>query len=206
MLQTDTSAAAERNKQPILDELQVLLPATGRVLEIAAGTGQHVVHFASALPGLRFLPTDPDGTSLASIAARRTQSGLENIESPRLLDVMQDDWGLPAGFDAVLCINMIHISPPGTTPALFDGAQRVLRPDGAGLVVLYGPFREGGVHTAPSNAVFDDWLKARDPRFGVRDLDEVSAIAALRGFRCVRHSRLPANNLLVAFRQEPAAP
>jgi SAM-dependent methyltransferase len=184
----------------------MLLPATGRVLEIAAGTGQHVVHFAPDLPGLSFLPTDPDNTSLASIAARRTQSGLANVEVPRQLDVMQPDWQLPADFDAVLCINMIHISPPETTPALFSGAQRVLRPDSAGLVVLYGPFREGGVHTAPSNAAFDDWLKARDPRFGVRDLGEVSAIAALRGFQCARVSHLPANNLLVAFRRESAAP
>jgi SAM-dependent methyltransferase len=205
-VQTDTSAAAERNKQPILDELLLLLPGTGRVLEIAAGTGQHAVHFASAFAGLRFLPTDPDSAGLASIAARRTQSGLANIEAPRRLDVMQANWDLPADFDAVLCINMIHISPPGTTPALFAGARRVLRPDGAGLVVLYGPFREDGVHTAASNAAFDDWLKARDPRFGVRDLDEVSAIAATCGFRRVRLSRMPANNLLVAFRQEPSAP
>jgi SAM-dependent methyltransferase len=205
VLQTDTSAAAERNKQPILDALLELLPATGSVLEIAAGTGQHAVHFAAALPALRFLPTDPDNASLASITARRAQSGLANIAAPRLLDVMQDDWELPADFDAVLCINMIHISPPATTPALFAGARRVLRPQGAGLVVLYGPFREGGVHTAPSNADFDDWLKSRDPLFGVRDLDEVSQTAAPRGFRRIRVSRLPANNLLVAFRLESEA-
>jgi SAM-dependent methyltransferase len=204
-VQTDTSAAAERNKQPILDELQSLLPGTGRVLEIAAGTGQHVVHFAAALAGLRFLPTDPDPGSVASIEKRRALSGLANIEVPCRLDVMQADWGLAADFDAVLCINMIHISPPGTTPALFAGAQRLLRAGGAALVVLYGPFREGGVHSAPSNATFDDWLKARDPRFGVRDLDEVSAIAGQCGFRPARLSRMPANNLLVAFRQEPAA-
>jgi SAM-dependent methyltransferase len=204
-VQSDTSAAAERNKQPILDELQALLPGTGRVLEIAAGTGQHVVHFAPALAGLRFLPTDPDHDSVASIAKRRILSGRANIEAPRLLDVMQADWGLDADFDAVLCINMIHISPPATTPALFAGARRLLRPDGAALVVLYGPFREGGAHTAPSNAAFDDWLKARDPRFGVRDLDEVSEIAGQCGFRRVHLARMPANNLLVAFHREPAA-
>jgi SAM-dependent methyltransferase len=204
-MQSDTSAAAERNKQPILVELQSLLPATGTVLEIASGTGQHVVHFAAALPGLVFQPTDPDGASLGSIAARRAQSGLANIEPPRQLDVLDADWELAEPFDAVVCINMIHISPPETTPALLDGAARVLRPGGAGLLVLYGPFREGGVHTAPSNEAFDGWLKARDPRYGVRDLGEVSAAAAQRGFRRLRIARLPANNLLVAFRRETPA-
>jgi cyclopropane fatty-acyl-phospholipid synthase-like methyltransferase len=205
-VQIDTSAAAERNKQPILEELLQLLPGTGRVLEIAAGTGQHVAHFAPAFPGLRFLPTDPDSAGLATISTRRAQSGLANIEAPLMLDVLQDDWELAADFDTVLCINMIHISAPATTPALFAGAQRVLRPQGAGLVVLYGPFREDGVHTAASNSAFDDWLKSRDPHFGVRDLGEVSAIAAMYGFRRVRLSRLPANNLLVAFCRELSAP
>ena len=197
-MQTDTSAAADRNKQPILDELQSLLPRRGRVLEIAAGTGQHVVHFAAAFPDLDFLPTDPDSGALASIAARRTASGLHNIAPPRRLDVLEADWGLDADFDAVICINMIHISPPETTPALFAGARAVLKPGGAGLLVLYGPFREGGVHTAPSNAAFDDWLRARDPRWGVRDLDEVTAMARAAGFERLRVARLPANNLLVA--------
>ncbi|MDR2216664.1 MAG: DUF938 domain-containing protein [Nevskiaceae bacterium] len=200
-MQTDTSAAAERNKQPILEELLSVLPHSGQVLEIAAGTGQHAVHFAAALPGVTFTPTDPDADALRSISARRAASGLANIEAPRRLDVLDADWLLPPHFDAVLCINMIHISPPQTTPALFAGADRVLRADGAGLLVLYGPFREGGVHTAPSNAAFDEWLKARDPRFGVRDLDEVSAIAEAQGFGRLRVSRMPANNLLVAFKR-----
>jgi cyclopropane fatty-acyl-phospholipid synthase-like methyltransferase len=201
MMQTDTSAAAERNKQPILDELRQLLPRSGQVLEIASGTGQHVVHFAAALPTLRFHPTDPDTASLHSIAARRAQSGLKNIEAPQRLDVLDEDWLPPAHFDAVLCINMIHISPPETTPALFGGAARVLHPEGPGLLVLYGPFRENGVHTAPSNVAFNDWLKARDPRFGVRDLNEVDAIASAQGFERIRRSSLPANNLLVAFKR-----
>lgn len=205
-MQTDTSAAAERNRQPILDELLGLLPQRGAVLEIASGTGQHVVHFAAALPGVTFLPTDPEAASLASIARRRAQAGLPNVEAPRRLDVLDADWELPARFDAVLCINMIHISPPETTPALLEGASRTLRPGGSGLLLLYGPFREHGAHTAPSNAAFDEWLKARDPRHGVRDLDEVSAAAGLRGFRRERVSRLPANNLLVAFRRETAVP
>ena len=203
-MQTDTSAAAERNKQPILDELSRLLPKQGRVLEIAAGTGQHVVHFAAALPGLSFLPTDPDTSSLASIAARRSASGLGNVEAPRRLDVLDPAWDLGAEFDAVICINMIHISAPETTPALFAGARRVLRLEGPALLVLYGPFREAGAHTAPSNAAFDAWLRSRDPRWGVRDLDDVRAIAAASGFAPRHVARLPANNLLVAFSLQPA--
>lgn len=205
-MRTDTSAAAERNRQPILDELLQLLPGSGQVLEIASGTGQHVMHFAAAMPGIAFLPTDPDPDALASIASRSTQSGLTNIEPARGLDVLDPDWRLPARFDAVVCINMIHISPPETTPALFAGASAVLRADGPGLLVLYGPFREGGAHTAPSNEAFDGWLKSRDPRFGVRDLGEVSAIAAANGFQRLRLARLPANNLLLAFCRRPAMP
>src|SRR5512139_995291 len=169
-METCTSAAADRNKQPILEELRQLLPPRGRVLEIAAGTGQHAVHFAAALPGIRFLPTDPDAASIGSIIARRLDSALPNLDEPRRLDVLDADWQLDPDFDAVLCINMIHISPPETTPALFAGSRRVLRPAGPGLVVLYGPFREGGAHTAPSNAEFDAYRKARDPRWGVPDL------------------------------------
>jgi len=198
-MQTNISAAAERNKQPILDELMTLLPPKGRALEIASGTGQHMMHFAAALPGLLFQPTEADESSLRDIAALREECGFANVRVPRRLDVLDAEWGLTREFDAVICINMIHISPPEATPALIAGARRLLKTEGPGLLVLYGPFREGGVHTAPSNAEFDAWLKEKDPRYGVRDLDEVTDLAKQSGFTLKRMARLPANNLLVAF-------
>lgn len=194
-----TSPAAERNKQPIADQLLGLLPVSGKVLEIASGSGQHVEHLAALLPGIQWQPSDPGEAELEAIAVRSQQAGLPNILPARRIDVLASAWPVPADFDAVLCINMIHISPPQTTPALFAGAARHLSPRGPGLVVLYGPYREGGIHTAPSNAEFESWLKSRDPRFGVRNLEDVEAIAAEHGFSRHHLARLPANNLLLAF-------
>ncbi|MEO8307722.1 MAG: DUF938 domain-containing protein [Pseudomonadota bacterium] len=193
-----TSAAAERNRQPILDELKRLLPSQGRVLEIASGTGQHVTHFAAGLPDFHWQPTDREPDDFSSITARRDAAGLGNIANPVVLDVLQTPWQVGTDFDSVLCINMIHISPWETTAALFDGAARHLAPQG-GLVVLYGPFREGGKHTAPSNAAFEQWLQAKDPRFGVRNLEDVEAVANASGFSRMHLARLPANNLLLAY-------
>ncbi len=195
-----TSAAAERNKQPIAEQLAALLPAEARVLEIASGSGQHVVHFAAQLPGSYWQPTDCTPADFAAIAARTAVAGLANIAAPVVLDVVETPWPLPCDFDAVVCINMIHISPWETTPALFAGAARHLHPD-HGIVVLYGPYREGGQHTAPSNVTFEAWLKAKDPRFGVRNLEEVDAAAAVAGFERFHLARLPANNLLLAFQR-----
>lgn len=195
-----TSAAAERNKQPILEELQRLLPAQGKVLEIASGTGQHVAHFAAGLPDIHWQPSDREPGDFPGIMARRNAAGLGNVADPVLLNVLQADWRVAADFDAVLCINMIHISPWETTTALFSGAARHLRADGSSLVVLYGPFREGGRHTAPSNEAFEQWLRAKDPRFGVRNLEDVEDVARAHGFARAHLVRLPANNLLVAFR------
>jgi SAM-dependent methyltransferase len=194
------SAAADRNMQPILDQLLKLLPAKGKVLEIASGTGQHVVHFAAALPCLLWQPSDPDPASIEVIAARRETAGLPNMLSPLQLDVLAS-WPVEKEFDAVLCINMIHISPWATTAALFAGAERSLGKAGSGLVVLYGPYRENGEHTSASNADFDHWLKSRDARWGVRDLEAVEASAATAGFARVHLARMPANNLLVAFKR-----
>jgi SAM-dependent methyltransferase len=126
-------------------------------------------------------------------------AGLGNVAAPVVLDVLQTPWDVDADFDAVLCINMIHISPWETTPALFSGANRHLRGDGRGLVVLYGPFREGGRHTAPSNEAFEQWLRDKDPRFAVRNLEDVEAVAHSNGFARIHLSRMPANNLLLAF-------
>jgi cyclopropane fatty-acyl-phospholipid synthase-like methyltransferase len=199
-LELNTSAAAERNKQPIAEQLQRLLDAQSRVLEIASGTGQHVLHFAALLPASIWQPTDRDTADLQQIDARSAASGLSNILPALQLDVLHQPWAVAQDFDAIICINMIHISPWETTPALFAGAQRHLR-SGAGLVVLYGPYREGGRHTAPSNEEFERWLQSKDPRFGVRNLEEVDTVAQQHGFARTHLARMPANNLLLAFRR-----
>jgi cyclopropane fatty-acyl-phospholipid synthase-like methyltransferase len=198
-LELNTSAAAERNKDPIGEQLQALLPQRGRVLEIASGTGQHVEHFARLFPGLTWQPTDRGADDLLQLDSRRQLSGLANVLPAVRLDVLQDPWPLAGPFEAVVCINMIHISPWETTPALFAGAQRIT--SATGQVVLYGPFREGGKHTADSNEEFEQWLQAKDPRFGVRNLEDVEAIAHRHGFERVHLARMPANNLLVGFRR-----
>jgi len=200
-----TSAAAERNKQPILDQLRQVLPERGKVLEIASGTGQHAVHFAAGMPGIIWQPSDSTTADFPSIVSRRDAAAISNVADPARLDVMDPAWAVPHDFDAIVCINMIHISPWETTPALFAGASRHLRKE-AGLVVLYGPFRETGVHTAPSNEAFEVWLQARDLRFGVRNLEDVEAAARACGFSRTHLARMPANNLLLAFSRDlPAA-
>ena len=200
-METRTATAAERNRQPLLEALTPHLPSAARILEVAAGDGTHAIHFSTALPQLTWLATDPDPHSLALLTARCAGTGLANLLPPRRLDVLESDWQLDASFDAVVAINLLHISPFETTPALFAGASRVLRPDGAGLVVLYGAYKERGVHTAPSNETFDDWLRQKDPRFGVRDLEVVEAEAVLAGFRRIHMQRMPANNLFLVFRR-----
>lgn len=190
--------AAERNAGPILEVLREVLPAEGLVLELASGTGQHAVHFARALPGLRFQPTDGDAAALASIAAWAAAEPSPGLLAPLRLDVHEAPWSVRQA-DAVLCINMIHIAPWTATEALFRGAAAILSP-GAPLV-LYGPFRFGGAFLAESNAVFDASLRGRDPRFGVRDLDEVTAVAAAAGFARERVVAMPVNNHTVVFRR-----
>lgn len=199
-MELNTSAAAERNKQPIAEQLRQLLDPASRVLEIASGTGQHVLHFAAALPGTTWQPTDRDVSDLAQIDARRTAGGVTNILPAVQLDVLQQTWAVAWDFDAIVCINMIHISPWETTPALFAGAARHLRA-GSGTVVLYGPYREGGRHTAVSNEEFEHWLQSKDARYGVRNLEDVEAAAQQHGFARARLTRMPANNLLLAFRR-----
>ena len=194
------SPAAERNKTPILEELRQLLPASGAVLEIACGTGQHVVHFAAAFPAVSWQPTDPDPQCVLATATRCDSAHLKNIHAPLQLDVHQATWPVADDFDAVLCINMIHIAPWSATAALLAGAARVLRGDGPRLVLLYGPYKEGGRHTAPSNEAFDASLRSRDPRWGVRDLEAVAEVAGSCGFALHAVHRLPANNLFVVLR------
>lgn len=191
-----TSAAAERNKAPILAVLESVLPPAGRALEIASGTGQHVCHFAAALPGIRWQPTEPDAASRAAILARIRAAALTNVDAPVALDVHESQWPIEAGLDAILCINMLHISPASATGALCAGAARHLR--AGGLLVTYGPYLENGT-AAPSNLEFDASLRRRDPAWGLRDLDDVTRIAADHGLARQRIVRMPANNLSLVF-------
>lgn len=190
--------AAERNKQPILDVMRRVLPASGTVLEVASGTGQHVAHFASALPALTWQPSDRTDQEFASIVAWCASTVASNARPPLVLDVTREPWPL-ATVDAIFCANMIHIAPWQACLGLLRGAGRHLAP-GAPLV-LYGPFRIGGEHTAPSNAAFDADLRARDPAWGVRDLDEVARVAASHGLELEERVAMPANNLTVILRR-----
>ena len=192
-----SSAAAERNKAPILAVLQRVLPSTGLVLEIASGGGQHVVHFAKALPRLAWQPSDPDAEARASIAAWAAAEQLDNVRPPLALDARAASWPLDA-CDAIVCINMIHISPWTAAEGLFAGAERLLPADG--VLYLYGPYRMQGRHTAPSNAAFDASLRAQSPEWGLRDLEEVEALAARHGFALGETVAMPANNFSVIFR------
>ena len=191
-----TSPAAERNKDPILTVLESVLPASGSVLEIASGTGQHVCFFAAALRGIRWQPTEPGEPSREAMVTRVCEAGLENISQPIALDVEEPHWPVHERYDAVLCINMIHISPWRATHALFRGAARLL--DSQGKLILYGPYLENGT-AVQSNLDFDASLKRRDPEWGLRDLDEVARVAAGHGFARQQIVRMPANNLTVVF-------
>jgi len=192
------SPSAERNGAPILAVLREALPATGRVLEIASGTGEHAVLFAGALPGLDWQPSDADPEARASIAAWSAHAGLPNLRAPLALDVHRPDWGVET-LDAVVCINMIHIAPWSATQALFVGASRRLAE--GGVLYLYGPYKRGGAHTAPSNEAFDQWLKSRNLEWGVRDMAAVVALGAALGLACDEPIAMPANNFSLVFRK-----
>ena len=187
-----SSPSAERNKGPILDVLARVLPKRGVVLEIASGTGQHVVHFAKALPGLTWQPSDPDAELRESVALRVRAEQLPNVNPPIDLDVMRLPWRLPTAVDAVLCINMIHVAPWSATLALFEGAKAALPTHG--VLFMYGPYRRFGGHTSQSNAQFDSELRARNPEWGVRDLEAVAEVAAGAGFALAEIVEMPANN------------
>jgi len=191
--------ATERNREPILEVLARWLTQPARVLEVASGTGQHAVFFAGRLPHVTWQPTEPDPTGLASIEAWRLEAGLPNVERPIALDASAADWPLPAGqFDALFNANLIHIAPWRVALGLLEGAGRILR--SGGLLFLYGPFKVGGSHTSASNAAFDASLKQRDPRYGVRDLEDVLEVAARNALVWQETNDLPANNKLIVFR------
>lgn len=195
------SPAASRNLEPILQVLRAHLPASGPVLELAAGTGQHAAAFAAALPGLDWTPSDPSPEARDSVEAWR-RAGPANLRPCLPVDVLDEATWPDATFKAVFCANMIHIAPAAATAALMRLAGRVLTRPG-GLLVLYGPFREADVETAPSNLAFDESLRSRDPDWGLRDRDAVIAAAREHGLAFTLRKSMPANNLMLLFRAWP---
>ncbi len=187
-----------RNREPILAVLRRVLPREGLVLEIASGSGEHAAYFAKEMPALRWQPTDPDAAAHASIAAHRAADGVPNLLPPLRLDVTAEAWPVERA-DAVLCINMIHISPWQATEGLLAGTARVLRKDG--VLYLYGPYKIDGRHTAPSNHDFDVSLRAQNPQWGIRDLAEVTELAESHNLALAETVAMPANNFSVIFRR-----
>ena len=186
--------AAGRNVAPIGDVLAEWLPASGLVLEIASGTGEHALAFAKRFPNLDWQPSDPDPLALASIAAWQAE-GPANLLPPMALDVTRA-WPIDRA-DAILCVNMVHIAPWVCTLGLLDGAQRLLAKRAP--LILYGPWLEAGVEPAPSNLAFDLDLKARNPEWGLRLVEDFAAEAALRGFVLIERRPMPSNNLMLRF-------
>ncbi len=193
------SPSTARNRDPILAELRRLLAPAAKVLELASGTGEHAAFFAAAMPCLDWRPSDPSEEARESIAAWIEAEALTNVAAPRDIDVSAALWGVEdeAPFDALIAINMIHISPWEATLGLMAGARRLLRKDG--VLFTYGAYKRDGRHTAPSNESFDQWLKARDERFGVRDLEAVEAVANAQGLVLREIVEMPANNFALAF-------
>lgn len=194
-----SSPATARNRDPILEVLKRRMPQRGLVLEVAAGAGEHAVHFASAFPGLQWRPTDPDPQARESITAWREASRLRNLLEPVALDAADPDSWPVTHADVVLCINMVHISPWTATEGLMAGAGRILSP--GGMLILYGPYLEADVETAPGNLAFDESLRARNPAWGIRRLEDVTALAAEQGLRLAERIAMPANNLSLVFRK-----
>jgi hypothetical protein len=207
-----SSPAAQRNRDPILDVLRHCLPGQGLILEIASGSGEHIAHFAAALPGLDWQPSDRDPNQLASINAYVAESGRTNLRPPLVIDTLRNDWhkAIPPraaadraaaerGIAGILCINMVHISDWSAVVGLLDGAAALLA-KGAPLF-LYGPYRRAGVATAPSNEAFDASLKQRNSAWGLRDLETVERAAMSCGFGPAEVTEMPANNLALVFRR-----
>jgi hypothetical protein len=194
-----SSPSTARNREPILEVLRRVLPADARVLELASGAGEHAVFFAAAMPGVIWRPSDPDPVARASIAAWIEAEGAGNVLAPVEIDVSAPLWGVEADapFDALVAINMIHISPWDATLGLMAGAGRLLR--NGGVLFTYGPYKRGGGHTAPSNAAFDASLQSRDPRWGVRDVSDVQHAAQAHGLELREIVPMPANNLSLVF-------
>lgn len=193
------SPSSARNREPLLAVLRRWLPETGLVLEIASGLGEHAAWFAEALPGVTWRPSDRNEEALAILRARRQAAGLANLAEPVIVDASRPEtWPLDHA-DAIVCINMVHISPWAATAGLLAGAGDVLSP--GGVLCLYGPYLEADLETAPSNLAFDADLRRRDPSWGLRDLAAVKAEAARNGLVFEERVEMPANNLCLLFRK-----
>lgn len=198
--------AAQRNRDPILDVLREVLPQSGYVLEIASGSGEHVMHFAENLPHLQWMPSDSDPQALASIQAWHRHTQHANVLPASLIDVTTTDWQLPADageLAGILAINLIHIAPWEVCEGLIEGSAQRL--SNGGVLYLYGPFKRNGRHTAPSNQSFDEMLRRQNPAWGVRDLSIVTELAGQFGFTADRTVEMPANNLSVVLRRNEKA-
>jgi len=192
-----SAPAAGRNREPIADVLREWLPARGLVLEIASGTGEHAVYFAERFPALEWQPSDVHAEALQSIAAWRSAATLPNLRPPLTIDAAAPDWPIGAA-DAVLNLNMVHISPWSAAIGLITGASKVLKRRGA--LILYGPWLQAGAETAPSNLAFDQQLRQRDPEWGLRCVEDFEVAASERGFELEQIRAMPANNLMLLFR------
>ena len=193
--------ATLRNTQPIIEVLRKELPSAGTVLEVASGTGEHAVAFARAFPGVTWQPSDRTADELRSIQAYREEAGLKNLAEPMVLDAATDRWSLGQA-DAIICINMIHISDWEATVGLFRGCAKHLTHDAP--LILYGPYLEEGVETEPSNLAFDRSLKARNPAWGLRNVADVDRLADEYGFTRSNRYEMPANNLILVYRRQSA--
>ena len=193
--------AVHRNREPILAVLRRFLPAAGTVIEVGSGTGEHAVWFAAHLPGLDWQPSDPEAQARASIAVRVADAGLDNLAEPLDLDVTAPDWdaALDGPCDAIVCINVLHITPWAVAEGLMRGACRLLNP--GGILYLYGPYKRDGQHSAPSNAAFDASLRQRDPAWGVRDITDVADCAEANGLALDHVVDMPRDNFSLVFRR-----
>ena len=196
-----SAPAALRNREPIADVLAEWLPKTGLVLEVASGTGEHVVHFAGRFPNLEWQPSDINPDALSSVEAWRAVSGLANVRAPMVVDSAAADWPVTAA-DAILSLNMVHISPWSAALGLLDGAARILAKDG--VLILYGPWLSDAIISAPSNLAFDLDLKRRDPEWGLRRVEDLAAAANERGLELVETRAMPANNLMLRLHRTGA--
>jgi hypothetical protein len=196
-----SAPAALRNREPIAGVLRDWLPPSGLVLEIASGTGEHAVFFAEKFPGLEWQPSDVHPDALASIRAWRDEARVANLREPLVLDAASPDWPVTRA-DAVLSINMVHISPWRSAFGLIAGASRLLSP-GAPLI-LYGPWLKDGIATVPSNLAFDADLKRRDPEWGLRHVEDFASEAERSGLFLDEFRAMPANNLMLLFRRGEA--
>lgn len=188
--------ATMRNRDAILSILENTLPPQGTVLEIASGSGEHVIHFAKAFPGITWQPSDLEEDCLKSIQAWIEHTALNNVQSPLALDTTRNNWPT-VNLDAILCINMVHISPWEATVGLMKKAGSFLNQ--GGVLYLYGPYKQKGQHTASSNVSFEGWLKDKDERFGVRHMEEVEALANDNGLKLSQIIDMPANNFSLVF-------